>query len=98
MRLGFLELVYKLESVLQDTVYWVKKNLLDFNAGKTELVAFYSSSNCGSMDVKIYRSHHDDTSYYNKCITSRTCMSDDATFREIPLPSSGIVNNYVAHI
>ena len=36
-----LELASKLESDLRDTVDWVKKWLVDFNAGKTQLVSFH---------------------------------------------------------
>ena len=35
-----LELVSKLESDLRDTVDWARKRLVDFNAGKTQLVSF----------------------------------------------------------
>ena len=35
-----LELACELESDLQDTVDWGKKWLVDFNAGKTQLVSF----------------------------------------------------------
>ena len=38
---------------LQDTVDWVKKWLVDFNAGKTQLVSFDWSNNSGSIDVKM---------------------------------------------
>ena len=43
----------ELESDLQDTVDWGKKWLVDFNAGKTQLVLFDQSNNNGSIDVKI---------------------------------------------
>ena len=43
----------ELESDLQDTVDWGKKWLVDFNAGKTQLVSFDQSSNNGSIDVKM---------------------------------------------
>ena len=43
-----LELASELESV-----DWGKKRLVDFNAGKTQLVLFDRSSNTGSIDVKI---------------------------------------------
>ena len=43
----------ELESDLQDTVDWGKKWLVDFNAGKTQLVSFDWSNNTGSIDVKI---------------------------------------------
>ena len=43
----------ELESDLQDTVDWGKKWLVDFNAGKTQLVLFDWSNNTGSIDVKM---------------------------------------------
>ena len=43
----------ELESDLQDTVDWGKKWLVDFNAGKTQLVLFDQSNNNGSIDVKM---------------------------------------------
>ena len=48
-----LELASELESDLQDTVDWSKKWLVDFNAGKTQLVSFDQSNNTGSVDVKM---------------------------------------------
>ena len=48
-----LELASELESDLWDTVDWGKKWLLDFNAGKTQLVSFDWSDNNGSIDVKM---------------------------------------------
>ena len=48
-----LELASELESDLQDTVDWGRKWLVDFNAGKTQLVSFdWSSSTC-AIDVKM---------------------------------------------
>ena len=43
----------ELESDLQDTVDWVRKWLVDFNAGKTQLVWFDWSNNTGAIDVKV---------------------------------------------
>ena len=43
----------ELESDLWDTVDWGKKWLVDFNAGKTQLVLFDRSNNNGSIDVKM---------------------------------------------
>ena len=43
----------ELESDLQDTVEWGKKWLVDFNAGKTQLVSIDRSNNNGSIDVKM---------------------------------------------
>ena len=48
-----LELASELESDLRDTVDWGKKWLVDFNAGKTQLVSFGRSNNNGSIDVKM---------------------------------------------
>ena len=43
----------ELESDLQDTVDWGRKWLVDFNAGKTQLVSFDQSNNTGAIDVKM---------------------------------------------
>ena len=48
-----LELASELESDLRDTVDWGKKWLVDFNAGKTQLVLLDRSNNNGSIDVKM---------------------------------------------
>ena len=51
-----LELASELESDLRDTVDWGKKWLVDFNAGKTQLVSFDQSNNTDAIDVKMGRS------------------------------------------
>ena len=43
----------ELESDLQETVDWGKKCLVDFNAGKNQLVLFDWCNNDGSVDVKM---------------------------------------------
>ena len=48
-----LELASKLESNLLDTVDWDKKWLIDFNAGKTQLISCDRRNNTGSIDVKM---------------------------------------------
>ena len=48
-----LELASELESDLRDSVDWGRKWLVDFNAGKTQLVSFDRSKNTGAIDVKI---------------------------------------------
>ena len=48
-----LVLVSGLESYLQDTVDWGRKQLFDFNARKTQLVSFKQSNSTGAIDVKI---------------------------------------------
>ena len=51
-----LELAFELEFDLLDTVDWHKKWLIDFIAGKTQLVWFDWSNNNGSIDVKMHGS------------------------------------------
>ena len=46
------ELASEIESDLQDTVNWGQKWLVDFNAGKTQLVSFDRSNNNASIEVK----------------------------------------------
>ena len=41
------------ESDLEDTVDWGKKWLVDFNAGKTQLVLFDQSNNTDSIDLRM---------------------------------------------
>ena len=48
-----LELASELESDLRDTVDWGRNWLVDFNAGKTQLVSFDQSKNTGAIDVKM---------------------------------------------
>ena len=48
-----LQLTFELESDLRDMMDWGKKWLVDFNAGKTQLVSFDQSNNNGSTDVKM---------------------------------------------
>ena len=59
-----LELASELESDLRDTVDWGKKWLVDFNAGKTQLVSFDWSNNNGSIDVKMDGSVHEEKSSF----------------------------------
>ena len=47
-----LELASELESDLRDTVDWGAKWLVDFKAGKTQLVSFDRFKNTGAIDVK----------------------------------------------
>ena len=48
-----LLLASELESYLRNTVDWGRKWLVDFSAGKTQLVSFYQSNNTGAIDVKM---------------------------------------------
>ena len=51
-----LELTSKFESDLHNSVDWGRKWLIDFNAGKAQLVLFDQSNNTGATDVKMGRS------------------------------------------
>ena len=46
-------MVSEFESDLRDTVDWGRKWLVDFNAGKTQLVLFDWSKNAGAIGVKM---------------------------------------------
>ena len=48
-----LELASNLESDLRDTVEWGRKRLVDFNAGKIQLVSFHQSNDTSAIDVKM---------------------------------------------
>ena len=48
-----LELASELESDLRETVDWSSKGLVDFIAGKTQLVSFDYSNNTGAIDTKM---------------------------------------------
>ena len=58
-----LELASELESDLQDTVDWGRKWLIDFSAGKIQLVSFDRSNNAGVTDVKMDASVLEDKSF-----------------------------------
>ena len=46
-------MAFEVESDLRDTVDWGKNWLVDFNAGKTQLVLFNWSNSNDSIDVKM---------------------------------------------
>ena len=46
-------MVTELKADLKDTVDWGSKSLVDFNAGKTQLISFDRSNNTGAIDVKM---------------------------------------------
>ena len=48
-----LEFASALDSDLRDTVDWDQKWLVDFKAGKTQLISFDWSNNTGSINVKM---------------------------------------------
>ena len=59
-----LELASELESDLRDTMDWGKKWLVDFNAGKTQLVLFDQSNNTGAINVKMDGSVLEENSFF----------------------------------
>ena len=63
--MNWIELASELESDLRDTVAWGKEWLVDFNAGKTQLVSFDQSKNNGSIDGKMDESVLEEKSSYN---------------------------------
>ena len=48
-----LELATELKSDLLDTTDWGRKWLIEFHAGKTQIILFGWSSNSGAIEVKI---------------------------------------------
>ena len=60
-----LELASEPESELRDTVDWGRMWLVDFNAGKTQLVSFDRSNNTGAIYVKMDESPLEEKSSFN---------------------------------
>ena len=58
------ELASELESDLRDIVDWGRKWLVDFNAGKIQLVSFDWSNNAGAIDVKMVGSVFEEKSSF----------------------------------
>ena len=59
-----LKLASELESDLRDTVDWGRNWLVNFNAGKTQLVSFDWSKNTGAIDVKTDGSVFEEKSFF----------------------------------
>ena len=60
----------ELESDLRDTVDWGSKWLVDFNAGKTQLVSFDQSNNTDAIDVKLEGSVLEEKSTFKMLVLS----------------------------
>ena len=71
-----LELASELESDLRDIVDWGRKWLVDFIAGKTQLVLFDQSNNTGTIDVKMDGSILEEKSSFNPLSTNPTKSSN----------------------
>ena len=65
-----VKLTSKLEFDLPDTVDWGRNWLVDFNAGKTQLVWFDQSYQTGAIDVKIDRSVLEERSSFKMLVLS----------------------------
>ena len=61
---------------LRDTVDWGKKWLVDFNAGKTQLVLFDQSNNNGSSDVEMDGSVLEGNSYFKMLVLTFSSKLD----------------------
>ena len=59
-----LKLTSELQSDLQDTEDMGRNWLVDFNAGKIQLILFNRSNNTGAIDVKIDRSVHEEKTIF----------------------------------
>ena len=55
-----LVLAFELECYPRDTVAWNRKWLIDFSAGKTQLVLVDRSSNCCAIDAEMNGSNLDE--------------------------------------
>ena len=71
-----LELASEFESDLRETVDWGKKWLVDFNAGKTQLVLFDLFNNNGSIDVKMGGSILEGKSFFKMLGLTFSCKLD----------------------
>ena len=70
------ELASEIESDLQDTVNWGQKWLVDFNAGKTQLVSFDRSNNNASIEVKMDGSFLEEKSSFKMLGLTFYCKLD----------------------
>ena len=71
-----LEMTSKFESDQWDTVDWGRKWLVDFNAGKTQLISFDWSNNTGAIDVKIDESVLEEKSSFKMLGLTFSCKLD----------------------
>ena len=71
-----LELASELESDLRDTLDWGKKWLVDFSAGKTQLVLLDRSNNNGSIDKILGGSILEEKSYFKMLVLTFSSKLD----------------------
>ena len=65
---------------LQDIVNWGRKWLVDFNAGKTQLVSFDRSNNTGAIDVKMDGSVLEEKSSFKMLELTFSSKLDEGSF------------------
>ena len=75
-----LELVSELEFDLPDTVDWGRKWLVDFNAGKTQLVLFDQSNNTGAIDVKMDESVFEENLSFKMLVLTLSSKLDRGSY------------------
>ena len=75
-----LELASELESDLRDTVDWPRKWLVDFNAGKTQLVSFAWSNDTGDIDVKMDSSVFEENSSFKMLGLTFSSKLDEGSY------------------
>ena len=71
-----LQVAFDLESDQQDTVDWGRKQLVDINARKTQLLSFNQSNNTGGIDVKMDGSVLKEKSSFKKLELTFSSKSD----------------------
>ena len=66
----------EIESDLQDNMDWGGKWLVDFNAGKTQLILFDWSNNTGAIDVKMDGAVLEEKSYFKMLVLTFSSKLD----------------------
>ena len=75
-------------NLVYETLNWSKKWLVDFNAGKTQLVLFDWSNNSGAIDVKMDGSVLEEKSSFKMAglVSLLNCIGDIILYLLLKLP------------
>ena len=75
-------------NLIYETLNWSKKWLVDFNAGKTQLVLFDWSNNSGAIDVKMDGSVLEEKSSFKMAglVSLLNCIGDIIVYLLLKLP------------
>ena len=75
-------------NLIYETLNWSKKWLVDFNAGKTQLVLFDWSNNSGAIDVKMDGSVLEEKSSFKMAglVSLLNCIGDIILYLLLKLP------------